>query len=144
MKQMLTTRQWLLAHNNKPGAAMRRAQRQQLHRYKTGLFKSFIFRKPISRFSHQSPERPPLFLSVWHTHSCTNTAKPVVSSLIQFLLSALRSGFVSMPCPPHAVRVNLNKNSHTYSSYTSLQLNIPIFCNTLLASILLLFTLSCS
>lgn len=39
-----------------------------------------------------------LVLSLQHTHA--QTAKLVVCSLIQFLLSAIRSGLVSMPCPP--------------------------------------------
>lgn len=64
-------------------------------------FTSFIFRKSISRGSPVGlplPQSPLLSVSLWNTH--THTAKLVVSSLIQFLLSAIRSGFVSMSCPP--------------------------------------------
>lgn len=59
--------------------------------------------------------------SLWHTLTLEHSQ----SCGLQFLLSAIRSGFVSMPCPPDAVRVNLNKGSHTYTHTHTLVAHEP-------------------
>lgn len=86
----------------------------------------FIFRKPIgcSQSLLHNSWGPPiwlpspeshisvsLFLNHTHTHMHKHS-QLVVSSLIQFLLSAIRSGFISMPCS----QSQSEWNSHTYST----------------------------